>query len=77
MALPKPIGNLRCQHPVKHETLKNKHGFYIVHIRLRNQSLVAESPLLLCLLLGEDVIFKSALTLDFTSASHFKALFGS
>jgi hypothetical protein len=56
--------------------LKNKHSFDIVHIRLLNQSMVAESAFLLRFLLGQDMIFISMLVLNFSGACNFKSLLG-
>ena len=56
--------------------LKNKHRFYIVHIRLLNQSLIAESPLLLGLLLCQDMVLIRMLMHNLSRACHFESLLG-
>jgi hypothetical protein len=56
--------------------LNNKHISYAIHIRFINESFACESPLLLGLLLRQDVIFVSMLKLNLTSASDFESLLG-
>jgi hypothetical protein len=61
---------------VKTKTLKDKHVFYILHICLMNQGLVAKSSFLFGFFFSQNMIFKGILALYFTSASHFEAFLG-
>ena len=54
--------------------LKYKHRFYIVHVGLLHQSLLAEAAFLLGLFLRQNMILEGALVLDLSRAGNFESL---